>query len=335
MARSRLLRRRRRRRPVGVWPLLAASSRPPSVPERPRRQGSAATRFRRSPIDPPGAAARPSPAATASLPAAVAAPAADECFSSAYAGLLFLLNAFVALGLYPDFAEPRRARLEPSPLWLADRIGRFWFGAAYRRDPLCRGSPDRPRRAACPATGGPAGLACQVRPRLRPPRLVQRRPRHALACSRLSPRRRTSGAARTGYPLSPGSADPASSRRPVRKRPAPPSGAPDARWIGLPRALSRRAPPVRRAGSGLGLSSLALAGRTRALRPGADRPLQARFAIRSGFAAPVSTAIPAGSPRRAALSAFGSNERDLALRRARAGRRRTTSSSSCWAPCCA
>lgn len=59
-------------------------------------------------------------------------------FTSRYAGLLFLLNAFVALGLYPDFTEPGGGRLAPSPLWLADRIGRTRFGGPYRADPLAR-----------------------------------------------------------------------------------------------------------------------------------------------------------------------------------------------------
>ncbi len=62
--------------------------------------------------------------------------APDVSFSTGFGGLFFLLNAFTALGLYPDFTEPAGRRLEPSPLWLADRIGRHWFGARYRRDPL-------------------------------------------------------------------------------------------------------------------------------------------------------------------------------------------------------
>jgi hypothetical protein len=74
------------------------------------------------------------PALPAPLPAALLAP--DTRFSTDFGGLLFLVNAFVALGLYPDFTEPRGKRLEPSPLWLVDRIGRYWFGARYRRDPL-------------------------------------------------------------------------------------------------------------------------------------------------------------------------------------------------------
>jgi len=62
--------------------------------------------------------------------------APDAHFETGFGGLLFLLNAFVALDLYPDFTQPGGARLEPSPLWLADRIGRYWFGARYRGDGL-------------------------------------------------------------------------------------------------------------------------------------------------------------------------------------------------------
>jgi len=60
----------------------------------------------------------------------------DARFETGFGGLLFLVNAFIALGLYPDFTQPLGTRLDPSPLWLADRIGRFWFGARYRSDPL-------------------------------------------------------------------------------------------------------------------------------------------------------------------------------------------------------
>ena len=80
------------------------------------------------------AAERPITIRQAVLPATLLAP--DIRLSTEFGGLLFLVNAFVALGLYPDFTEPRGRRLEPSPLWLADRIGRYWFGARYRRDPL-------------------------------------------------------------------------------------------------------------------------------------------------------------------------------------------------------
>ncbi|HEX6661980.1 MAG TPA: hypothetical protein VF067_08950, partial [Sphingomicrobium sp.] len=57
-------------------------------------------------------------------------------FQSDFAGLLFLLNAFVALGLYPDFASACPPMLAVSPLWLIDRIGVFQFASKYRCDPL-------------------------------------------------------------------------------------------------------------------------------------------------------------------------------------------------------
>jgi len=98
----------------------AAESRGPSRQPGPRASGARAVtgaerRAERSP-DAPGAVV----------------------FTSRYAGLLFLLNAFVALGLYPDFTAPGGYRLAPSPLWLADRIGRARFGGRYRADPLAR-----------------------------------------------------------------------------------------------------------------------------------------------------------------------------------------------------
>ena len=78
------------------------------------------------------AVARPTPRRAPPVPFVLP----DAQFATGFGGLLFLLNAFVALGLYPDFTAPLGARLDPSPLWLADRIGRHWFGAPWRRDPL-------------------------------------------------------------------------------------------------------------------------------------------------------------------------------------------------------
>lgn len=51
-------------------------------------------------------------------------------------GLLFLLNAALALGLWGDFTSPRETGLALSPWdWLA-RIGRLWFGRGFESDPL-------------------------------------------------------------------------------------------------------------------------------------------------------------------------------------------------------
>lgn len=57
---------------------------------------------------------------------------------SDYGGLLYLLNAALALELYGDFTLPRARGLALSPWnWLA-LVGETWFGAALRRDPLWR-----------------------------------------------------------------------------------------------------------------------------------------------------------------------------------------------------
>ena len=116
------------------------------------RPGGAPARTR-SPAGRPGPWAAPETGAEAQWrPERPAEPPPDAAgairFTSRYAGLLFLLNAFLALGLYPDFTEPGGPRLAPSPLWLADRIGRARFGGRYRADPLARW-------IAAGATGGP------------------------------------------------------------------------------------------------------------------------------------------------------------------------------------
>ncbi len=61
-----------------------------------------------------------------------------EAFDTGFGGLVFLINAFLAMGLYPDFTRPLDPALPLPPLALADRLGCHWFGARYRRDPLHR-----------------------------------------------------------------------------------------------------------------------------------------------------------------------------------------------------
>jgi hypothetical protein len=55
-----------------------------------------------------------------------------------FGGVFFLVNALLALGLYPDFTRPLDKGLAPSPFWLIDRLAMRLFGHAYRRDPLHR-----------------------------------------------------------------------------------------------------------------------------------------------------------------------------------------------------
>lgn len=56
--------------------------------------------------------------------------------ATGYAGLLFVINALLALGLYGDFASPRRSALAMSPWTLLRRLGCSWLGPRFERDPL-------------------------------------------------------------------------------------------------------------------------------------------------------------------------------------------------------
>lgn len=69
---------------------------------------------------------------------------------TAFGGLAFLVNAFLAMGLYPDFTRPLDPALPLPPLALVDRLGLHWFGARYRRDPLHRWIARRGVRGALP-----------------------------------------------------------------------------------------------------------------------------------------------------------------------------------------
>lgn len=71
-------------------------------------------------------------------------------FDTGFGGLVFLINAFLAMGLYPDFTRPLDAALPLPPLALVDRLGLHWFGARYRRDPLHRWIARRGPRVRLP-----------------------------------------------------------------------------------------------------------------------------------------------------------------------------------------
>ena len=62
----------------------------------------------------------------------------DQHFGTAFAGVLFLLNCFTALELYPDFTRPLGNRLAPSPSWLLERVALQLFGRSFAADPLRR-----------------------------------------------------------------------------------------------------------------------------------------------------------------------------------------------------
>lgn len=107
-----------------------------------------------SPVAAGGARRRPSRAGGhlpgAALPASALASPADaqriaadvpnalhvNSFASDHAGLLFLVNALIAMGLYGDFSAPARRLAGLSPLALIDWLGGHWRGRHYRCDPL-------------------------------------------------------------------------------------------------------------------------------------------------------------------------------------------------------
>ena len=53
-----------------------------------------------------------------------------------FGGLLFLLNALLALGIYGDFSRPERTLPGLSPFGLLRLLGRAWFGRPFIADPL-------------------------------------------------------------------------------------------------------------------------------------------------------------------------------------------------------
>ncbi|MEA3018009.1 MAG: hypothetical protein QOI38_2731, partial [Sphingomonadales bacterium] len=108
---------------------------PPAVVSPPVEKAAPHGRAEAPPRRPAGAvpeARRARPAAARSIEAAFPAPA----IRSDHGGLLFLLNAFLALGIYGDFSEPRRSLPGLSPFGMLRLLGRAWFGAPFVGDPL-------------------------------------------------------------------------------------------------------------------------------------------------------------------------------------------------------
>lgn len=61
---------------------------------------------------------------------------ADQAVATRFGGMLFVLNALLALELYGDFSRPDRRLLGLSPFTLLARLGSIWFGRNFRADPL-------------------------------------------------------------------------------------------------------------------------------------------------------------------------------------------------------
>jgi hypothetical protein len=65
-------------------------------------------------------------------------PAFMQSIESQFAGIFYLLNVALSLGLYGDFTQPRHPGIALSPWdWLA-LIGRSWLGKAFEQDPVWR-----------------------------------------------------------------------------------------------------------------------------------------------------------------------------------------------------
>lgn len=63
-------------------------------------------------------------------------PGEMQATASAHAGLFFLLNVFLALGLYGDFTDPGRRLRGLSPFELLLLLGRRWIGPDFDADPV-------------------------------------------------------------------------------------------------------------------------------------------------------------------------------------------------------
>ena len=111
--------------------MLVSSALPLSPPrEAPPNAADRIEQVRREQEHPGAVAAQPIAPPTAPLIAA------DLRFDTDFAGVLFLLNSFIALDLYPDFTRPLGSRLAPSPSWLLGQVGRRLLGPAFGRDSL-------------------------------------------------------------------------------------------------------------------------------------------------------------------------------------------------------
>ena len=65
-------------------------------------------------------------------------PAFMQSIESQFAGIFYLLNVALSLGLYGDFTQPRHPGIALSPWdWLA-LIGRSWLGKSFEQDPVWR-----------------------------------------------------------------------------------------------------------------------------------------------------------------------------------------------------
>lgn len=118
-----------------------APSKPASADEPRRRAHSSIRRARpfAASFAAPASAEAPahSPAKVGIAPQEPAPEAAVQpAIASKYAGLFFLLNMFLSLGLYGDFTDPARRLRGLSPFELLVMLGRHWRGDDFAKDPI-------------------------------------------------------------------------------------------------------------------------------------------------------------------------------------------------------
>ena len=75
-----------------------------------------------------------------------------------FGGIFYLLNAWIAMGLYGDFTAPRAANLAISPWDLLALVGRAWFGNAFVEDAVWQALADLAVREADAEPGHDAGM---------------------------------------------------------------------------------------------------------------------------------------------------------------------------------
>ena len=75
-----------------------------------------------------------------------------------YGGTFYLLNAWLAMGLYADFSSPRGTNLAVSPWDLLALVGRAWFGGPFVLDPIWKTLAGLAVRAPDDEPGGDVDL---------------------------------------------------------------------------------------------------------------------------------------------------------------------------------
>jgi hypothetical protein len=105
---------------AGTPPSSPAHAEPPSAP----------------PAPPPSNRLAPETPAPQFAPETIETPLPPRFLHSGFCGVFFLLNAALALELYPDFTRPLAKGLDLSPWNLLALLGRGWIGEEFEGDAL-------------------------------------------------------------------------------------------------------------------------------------------------------------------------------------------------------